>query len=101
MMADSAAKRSADSKSLTGKTSAKAETEATLQAHTEEKSGTTKELTSTLETIQALHSECDWLLQYFDVRKEARDSEIESLGNAKAVLSGSDFSLVQTQTRHL
>merc|ERR1719359_773534 len=33
-------------------------------------------------------SECDWLLQYFDVRKEARTSEIDALGKAKAVLSG-------------
>jgi len=32
------------------------------------------------------------LLQYFEVRKEARASEADSLGKAKAVLSGADYS---------
>merc|ERR1719160_649770 len=43
MMSDSAAKRATDSKELATKTSAKAETEAALQAHEEDKSGTSKE----------------------------------------------------------
>merc|ERR1719327_2297979 len=71
MMSDSAAKRAADSKLLNEKAGSKAETEAALQAHKGEKSATTKELTSTLQTISALHGECDWLLKYFDARKEA------------------------------
>merc|ERR1719284_1990223 len=100
-MSDSAAKRTSDSESLATKEAAKAETETALQTHSEDKEATTKELMSTLETIKALHGECDWLIQYFDARKEPRDGEIESLGKAKAVLSGSDYSLVQTQTLHL
>ena len=36
------------------------------------------------------------LSRYFDVRKEARTSEIDALGKAKAVLSGADYSFVQT-----
>jgi len=99
MMKDSAAKRAEDSKSLTGKTSTLAELESSLQASTEEKAATNKELGATVQYIQSLHAECDWLLQYFDVRKEARDSEIDALGKAKAVLSGADFSLVQTRTQ--
>merc|ERR1719356_1560543 len=94
MMSDSASKRTADSASLSTKAEAKASAEASLQAHKDDKASTTKELMSTLETIKALHSECDWLVQYYDVRKEARASEVESLGNAKAVLSGSDYSLL-------
>ena len=39
------------------------------------------------------------LIQYFDVRKAARNSEIDALGKAKAVLSGADFSLVQTGSK--
>ncbi len=39
------------------------------------------------------------LLRYFEVRKEARTSEIDALGKAKAVLSGADYSLVQTSSR--
>jgi len=93
MMADSAAKRAQDSKSLTDKNSAKAATEEALQAETDAKDGTSKELMMTLEYIGSLHSECDWLLKYFDVRKAARTSEIEALGSAKAVLNGADYSM--------
>jgi len=100
MMADSAEKRAADSKSISEKASAKADTEAALQSHTSDKAASTAELMATLESIKALHSECDWLMQYFDVRKEARASEIESLGKAKAVLSGADFCLLQTRSRN-
>jgi chromosome segregation ATPase len=99
MMKDSAAKRAEDSKTLADKQGTLADLEASLQASTENKASTTKELGATLQYIQSLHAECDWLLQYFDVRKEARDSEIDALGKAKAVLSGADFSLVQTRTQ--
>merc|ERR1719198_703383 len=99
MMTDSAAKRATDSKTLTEKGVAKADMEGQLGAETEAKTSTGKELAATLEYIQSLHSECDWLLQYFDVRKTARASEIDALGQAKAVLSGSDYSLVQTASK--
>merc|ERR1719436_1616050 len=94
MMSDSADKRAADSASVSTKAEAKASTEASLQAHKDDKASATNELMSTLETIKAHHSECDWLIEYYSVRKEARASEIDSLGNAKAVLSGSDYSLL-------
>merc|ERR1712151_207350 len=97
MMKDSAAKRTLDSNALAGKGSSKADTEAELQAHESEKTAQGKELMATMAYIKSLHAECDWLLQYFDVRKEARAGEAESLKRAKAMLSGADFSLVQTQ----
>merc|ERR1719287_327946 len=96
-MKDSAEKRAQDSKSLTDKEGAKADLEADLEAHKAAKVSATKELGATLQYIQSLHAECDWLLQYFDVREEARTSEIDALGKAKAVLSGADYSLVQTK----
>jgi len=99
-MKDSAEKRAEDSKSLADKGKAKAELEADAEASTEEKGATTKTLMATLEHIQALHAECDWLLQYFQVRKEARSGEIESLKTAKSVLSGADFSLLETGRMH-
>merc|ERR1719198_1180220 len=98
-MKDSAEKRSQDTKTLADKQKAKAETEADLEANKEEKAATTKTLMATLEHIQSLHAECDWLLQYFEVRKEARAGEVESLKTAKAVLSGADFSLLETRSR--
>ena len=41
----------------------------------------------------------DWLVKNFDNRQAARTGEIDALGKAKAVLSGADFSLVQTGMR--
>jgi len=99
MMKDSAAKRTADSKALTEKSSAKADTEAALQSHTEHKADKARELMATMKYISSLHAECDWLLQYFEARKEARAGEVESLKNAKAVLSGADYALLQGRTQ--
>merc|ERR1719217_1631444 len=95
-MKDSADKRALDTKSVADKAKAKAEMTADMEAHTEEKAATTKTLMATLEYISSLHGECDWLLQYFEVRKEARTGEIDSLKTAKSVLSGADFSLLET-----
>merc|ERR1719493_154078 len=100
-MKDAAEKRAADTKTLADKQKAKAETEADTESKTEEKGATTKTLLATLEHIQSLHAECDWLLQYFEVRKEARAGEVDSLKSAKAVLSGADFSLLETSQRSL
>jgi len=99
LMADSSAKRAADSKSITAKEGEKAATETALSEQEETHASTVKELMATHEYISSLHGECDWLIKYFDVRKEARTGEIDSLKKAKAVLSGADFSLVQTQSR--
>jgi len=90
-MGDSASKRAEDSGALADKGKAKAEIESDLENHKEDKSSTTKELMATLKYIQSLHGECDWLLQHFDIRKEARAGEVESLKNAKAALSGADY----------
>merc|ERR1719321_1582015 len=98
MMKDSADKRAEDSKSLADKEKTLADLESALEKDTEAKKSDTKELGATLQYIQSLHNECDWLLQYFEVRKEARTSEIDALGKAKAVLSGADYSLVQTRS---
>merc|ERR1719356_1418255 len=98
-MKDSAAKRSDDSQTLAHKEATKAATEGDLESHKEERAAATKELMATLKYEQSLHTECDWLMQYFDVRKEARAGEVESLKQAKAVLSGADFSFLQAAGR--
>jgi len=99
MMKDSAVKRTTDSKALTAKGSAKADMEAELQAHLGRHADAGKELMATAKYISSLHAECDWLLQYFDVRKTARAGEVESLKQAKAVLSGATYALVQERAR--
>jgi len=100
-MQDSATKRAEDSKTLTDKQGALANLETSLGDQKAEKASTEKTLSATNEYIASLHAECDWLIKYFDMRKEARSTEINALGNAKAVLSGADYSLVQTQSSRL
>jgi len=90
MMTESAAKRTEDSKSLSAKMEAKADAEKTLSEQTELKKDTNKELWATLEYIDSLHHECDWLLKFFDMRKTARTGEIDALVKAKEVLSGAE-----------
>merc|ERR1719327_1064997 len=96
LMKESASKRAEDSKSLADKQGAKAATEGDLQSHGEDLKEGQRDLASTLKYIHDLHMECDWLLKYFDVRKEMRASEVDALGKAKAVLNGADYSLLQT-----
>merc|ERR1712046_157820 len=98
LMSDSAEKRATDSKSLADKEALKADTQDHLVQQKDEKKATVKELMAVEEYISQLHAECDWLIQYFDVRKEARTGEIDALGKAKAVLNGADFSLIQTRS---
>eukprot|EP00444_Apocalathium_aciculiferum_P033393 CAMPEP_0183493264 /NCGR_PEP_ID=MMETSP0370-20130417/183357_1 /TAXON_ID=268820 /ORGANISM="Peridinium aciculiferum, Strain PAER-2" /LENGTH=1097 /DNA_ID=CAMNT_0025686605 /DNA_START=63 /DNA_END=3353 /DNA_ORIENTATION=- len=84
-MSDAADKRAQDSKSLTEKDSFKADFETALQGHGEAQKSAVSELMATDKYISSLHAECDWLLQYFDVRKAARADEVDALTRAKAV----------------
>jgi len=101
MMRDMAEKRVADTTALADKGAAKAGLEGDLAGLKAEDADTKSALAATLEYIASLHAECDWLLKYFDVRKEARNGEIDALVNAKAVLSGADYSLMQVSRRNL
>jgi len=99
MMKESASKRSSDSKSLSGKVSTLADTEGELESLNEAKKSSGSELMALTKYISSLHTECDWLLQYHEVRKDARAGEIDSLTKAKAVLSGADFAMLQTRSK--
>ena len=92
LMAESSTKRADDSKSISDKTASKAAQEEALENEQDNKAATGKELMATLKYIHSLHGECDFLLKYYDARKEARDGETDALGKAKAVLNGADFS---------
>lgn len=99
-IADSKEKRVADSKSLANKEANKAEAEDHLEKLGEEILSKMKEHMAVQDTLKNTHAECDWLLQNFDTRKEARAGEVDSLKKAKAVLSGADFSLLQVSHIH-
>merc|ERR1719456_1773264 len=100
-MADSSDKRAQDSKAITDKTAAKAETQAQLETDQDSKKSKLTEAMETAKYIGGLHEECDWLLKYYEQRKSARSGEIDALGKAKAVLSGADYSLVQTAATNM
>jgi len=92
MMKESATKRVDDSKAITDKEAAKAEGEANVQTMGEERTSKMKEAMATVDVLENLHGDCDWLLQNFDLRRDARSGEMDALKKAKAVLSGADFS---------
>jgi len=63
----------------------KAEQEATLSD--------TEKILATLKSENAnLHQQCDFTMKNYGVTQEARAQEMESIAQAKAVLSGADFS---------
>merc|ERR550534_2553153 len=101
MMADSAEKRTTDSKALADKESTKADLESQALKLKEEETATMKEVLGAAETLKNLHLECDWLVSNFEVRKQARAGEVDALKKAKAVLSGADYSLIQTGRSNL
>jgi chromosome segregation ATPase len=93
MMTESQEKRAGNVKSITGLQGAKADGETSLEAHKNEHIMKSDELANTEKYLTELHASCDFLIANYDVRKAARTGESESLKNAKAVLSGADFSL--------
>jgi chromosome segregation ATPase len=92
LMSDSQATRASDVKSITDKSAAKAEMESKLVTLKENKALTEDTLVNVHNYIMELHGSCDFILENFQLRADARTNEIESLKNAKAVLSGASYS---------
>merc|ERR1719281_846004 len=96
MMKDSAEKRAEDSKAMTDKQAALAQTEGELEQHKSDKMSTGKQLQETMLFTARLHGECDFLLQNFDARKQAREDELANLRDSEDTLQGADYSLLQS-----
>eukprot|EP00933_Yihiella_yeosuensis_P062971 TRINITY_DN65_c1_g1_i1.p1 TRINITY_DN65_c1_g1~~TRINITY_DN65_c1_g1_i1.p1 ORF type:complete len:711 (+),score=294.08 TRINITY_DN65_c1_g1_i1:247-2379(+) len=90
-VADAKKKRETDLKSAASKAQSKADLQAEYQSDKEDNKAKNTELMEAKKYVSDLHAECDWLLQNFDVRKQARIEETESMTRAKAVLAGADF----------
>merc|ERR1719486_893402 len=91
LMEESEATRAANSKGIVTKTASKAELETKLEADKDALTAVSTDLDLIAATLGDLHMQCDFLLQNYDLRKEARTNEIESLKTAKAILSGANF----------
>jgi len=87
-MKDSQDSRSQDAKSITDKEASKAHCQGTLDTANEKVSMTQDEYATVQKYIRQLHSQCDFLRENYDIRKEARAGERDGLNQAKAMLSG-------------
>merc|ERR1719240_415938 len=65
-MSDASEKRAQDSKAITDKTAAKAQTQAEMEDNIDSKKSKTIEAMETAKYIGGLHEECDWLLKYYE-----------------------------------
>merc|ERR1719201_1243815 len=67
-----------------------ADTDAEIEADTNTKTDTTGEKDATLEYLEKIKPNCDWIEGAFTKRAEARKKESEGLMNAKAILAGAE-----------
>merc|ERR1719337_294180 len=91
LMSESQKNREEKVGSITTKEAAKAELDTKLETTKEQKALQETELANIKTALHELHANCDFLIENYEVRKEARVNEIEGLKNAKSVLSGANF----------
>merc|ERR1719201_3055661 len=84
-------------KEVTGREEAKAAVDEKIQIQTGVKGGYDDEVASLDEKLKALHAQCDFLLENYEKRKEARAQEMEGLSKSQAVLQGAKLDLHQTK----
>jgi len=81
----------AKQKELNDKAVDKAKAEGNFVQARESKEGTGRELKGLADSLKQLHDSCDFLLKNFDLREQSREEEMDSLKQAKAILSGAKF----------
>merc|ERR1719269_475915 len=92
LMAVSQASRSQNVASITDKESAKADMDTAVENTKAKLDSQQASLADIKQYILQLHAKCDFIIDNYDLRKAARENELTSLANAKATLSGADFS---------
>lgn len=91
IMSESQKSRAQDVKSITDKKESRSVLEEKMVESKEAKQMAFDELNNIHEYVSELHNSCDFIVENFDLRKQARANEMESLNNAKAVMMGADF----------
>merc|ERR1719305_1797634 len=87
-VSDNSAAITSMSKSVINKSEELAKTDENKAIAEGDLRATEADLLSLLKVYQTLHTDCDFLLKYFDVRQTKRAEEIEALQQAKAIFSG-------------
>jgi chromosome segregation ATPase len=80
------------SRDIVHKSSTKAKAEADLVQAKDDHEAVLLELEQLGNYKSELHGSCDFIVKNFEIRQSARDEEIEALKQAKAILSGANFS---------
>merc|ERR1719263_1960530 len=91
LMESSQKTREQNGKSITEKESAKADWNEKISTAKAEQATTATGLQTIKELIANIHGRCDFLLETYTMRKEARAKESDGLKSAKAVLNGASF----------
>jgi chromosome segregation ATPase len=93
LLTDAQETKAANSKGIQDKSKSKADLETSLEDTKTKKIMADDQLANVKSYVEDLHASCDFIMANFEIRREARSGEIDSLANAKAVLNGASFSL--------
>jgi len=81
----------ADRASIAEKQKQLAETQTALSSTQESQLANEARLDDLGGLLKGFHADCDYVIKYFKLRQRARQEEIDSIEEAKAILSGADF----------
>jgi DNA repair exonuclease SbcCD ATPase subunit len=81
----------ADRASIAEKEKQLAETESALSATKESQLANEAKIEDLNNLLAGFHADCDYIIKYFKIRQQFRQEEIDSIEEAKAILSGADF----------
>merc|ERR1719465_185713 len=91
LVKDTSSEIEADNLSIADKSEAKATAETEKTEVESSLKATETEIADLEKFATELHASCDFVLENFNLRQEARAAEMDALENAKAILSGADF----------
>jgi len=91
LVADTASSIEAKHEAIAVNEEKAASTKAELSETEESQLANKAELAKLDDLLKGLHLDCDYVIKYFDVRQTARAEEMDSINEAKAILSGADF----------
>merc|ERR1719420_1560730 len=90
LMMDSQVSRAADLKSITDLQNSKAVLEEKINDAKESRKMAFDELNNAHKYTSEMHSSCDFVVENFELRNEARKQELESLKDAKRVMMSAE-----------
>merc|ERR1719482_2190422 len=91
LVKDAAAEIAADNTAINDKTGERAQAEVDKNEASTGLEAATAAMADLEQYATGVHASCDFVLNNFDIRQQARAEEIDALEDAKAILSGADF----------